>query len=902
MNWLKQILELVWRFVRLLFRGIYRLVRILFDFIVSMVVAYWHFLRRRGWPTRIFLGLASLFVLWGIVVLARIPVPEYMTSQTGDRVQYRHVSRMMHMAPRPPSEDSRDRLAGICRLAADCGKPLADCKADAQLASDRACVELQRTCASSMDACSAGPEMTYQGWTEKDRMTYYYTSQGSAQVMFAQMRYDWFAELELPFSKDKFASPENMASFGFLVTPGQQADPVWNPGNLPVGFTRYYDPEIKAELLDVTCSLCHTGELHYTDASGSTTALRVDGGQAMHAVTSMQTDQFQSQMLQSLLATWVNPWKFDRFATQVFERRLGQGAARTMPDYEGSKAELKDRFGEMIGKLVAQAWFEVKNGIYPVLEGYGRIDAVQRIANTVFGRAIDPKNYKPGVAPVSYPHTWDIGKFDWVQYQGYASQPMARNINEALGVGARLDLFDDVGLPLPAHERFRTSVAPERLHAVESTLGRLTAPAWPESLWGKPDLQSASRGRALFDVHCRDCHGPHRGPAFPKDAEHGYKDPHVNVVLNYQKDETGKTYCTLGDEAKPISDQACLHLQNPQRLADAEGRRMFKLDEKGSIVDVCSKGDADCGASPEDVEEWRIFTLPLVAIGTDPTAAENLANQRYDGSRLALTAEDLKSACISNEMIETMDVTALNAIQGLNLLSLSIANRYFEDNPPESPEEMLKIMGFGILDYPLTDKKHLAGYKPRPLHGIWATPPFLHNGSVRTIYQLLSPVEERDAEFWVGTKEYDPVALGYRNEKIPGAILQSASTIGNSNSGHEFRTGCEKYGVIGPWLPPEDRWDIVEYLKVMDYVGDDELEAGLDASLVQRTRSDLEVRYPGYGTDAYYQGWQGHCSFEDPVYEAPKRPDMLADVIYQDSQEQSSCSLYELYLTEENDD
>lgn len=36
------------------------------------------------------------------------------------------------------------------------------------------------------------------------------------------------------------------------------------------------------------------------------------------------------------------------------------------------------------------------------------------------------------------------------------------------------------------------------------------------------------------------------------------------------------------------------------------------------------------------------------------------------------------------------------------------------------------------------------GYKARPLHGIWATPPFLHNGSVPNLFQLLSPVVERD--------------------------------------------------------------------------------------------------------------------------------------------------------------
>ncbi len=852
MSSLKKIIEWLWRLVRLIVRSFFALIVTVVSWVAHLPMRLWRLLQRQGWVMRVVTVAILAVVVYGVVQLARIPVPGYLLSQPSQPVAYPHLSRLIHLAPKAPT--------------------------------------------------SSDANWTYQGWTEEQRNTYYYTSQGSAQVMFGAMRYDWFVELEKPFSRERFAAPENLYRFGFLVSPGQKADPEWNPGNLPVGFTRYYDPEIKAELLDVTCSLCHTGELHYTDPADPTsvTALRVDGGQAMHAVTSMQPGQFQSQMVQALLATWMNPWKFDRFATRVFNRRLGIDNAATLPHYERSRDELKKQFGEMIGKMLKQAWFETKHGIYPILEGYGRIDAVQRIANTVFGRAIDEKNYKPGVAPVSYPHTWDISKFDWVQYQGYASQPMARNVNEALGVGARLDLFDDVGLPLPAEQRFRTSVSPERLHRIESTLAELTAPRWPAELWGEPDMKLASRGRGLFDVHCRDCHGPHRGPAFPKTPQ-DYDDPHLAADLKYVVDDaSGEKYCTLSGER--IGDQACLHLQNPQRIADAQGRPMFRLNEEGAVIGVCQEGDSGCGADPDSVEEWRIFNLPLVAIGTDRTAAANLANQRYDASRLGLTAEDLREVCVSEELIRQMDPSSLNAVQGLNLLSLSIAHQYFKDNPPASSEEMLQLMGFGILDYPITDHHHLEGYKPRPLHGIWATPPFLHNGSVRTIYQLLSPVEEREAEFWVGTKEYDPLYLGYRNQPIDGAILQQASDIGNGNAGHEFRTGCDKYGVIGPYLRPDERWAIMEYLKVMDYQPQGGYEAGLDAELVDATITELRERYPGYGTEAYYEGWQGHCSFENPVYHAPKRPQLVADQIYSDRHKSADCSLYQLYLQQEDGD
>ncbi len=55
------------------------------------------------------------------------------------------------------------------------------------------------------------------------------------------LRYDWFTALELPFSQQRFAAPEYLARFGFLVDPEQKPTPN-NPGNLPVGFARHQNP------------------------------------------------------------------------------------------------------------------------------------------------------------------------------------------------------------------------------------------------------------------------------------------------------------------------------------------------------------------------------------------------------------------------------------------------------------------------------------------------------------------------------------------------------------------------------------------------------------------------------------------------------------------------------------
>ncbi len=99
----------------------------------------------------------------------------------------------------------------------------------------------------------------------------------------------------------------------------------------------------------------------------------------------------------------------------------------------------------------------------------------------------------------------------------------------------------------------------------------------------------------------------------------------------------------------------------------------------------------------------------------------------------------------------------------------------------------------------------LMSYKARPLNGIWATAPFLHNGSVPTLYDLLLPVNERPKTFGVGLREFDPVKVGYLNDvKNPNMpFIFDTTKPGNSNSGH-------LYGVD---LTEAERWVLLEYLK-----------------------------------------------------------------------------------------
>ena len=101
-----------------------------------------------------------------------------------------------------------------------------------------------------------------------------------------------------------------------------------------------------------------------------------------------------------------------------------------------------------------------------------------------------------------------------------------------------------------------------------------------------------------------------------------------------------------------------------------------------------------------------------------------------------------------------------------------------------------------------------AQYLARPLKGIWATAPYLHNGSVPTLYDLLHP-DQRPAKFAVGNREFDPAKIGYRGDLgIRGSNIwvYDTSQPGNSNIGHSGEA-------FGTTLPEEQKSALLEYLK-----------------------------------------------------------------------------------------
>lgn len=103
-------------------------------------------------------------------------------------------------------------------------------------------------------------------------------------------------------------------------------------------------------------------------------------------------------------------------------------------------------------------------------------------------------------------------------------------------------------------------------------------------------------------------------------------------------------------------------------------------------------------------------------------------------------------------------------------------------------------------------------WKAAPRDGVWATAPFLHNGSVPNLYEMLVPAAERTKKFWLGG-DFDPVKVGLDTTATSGSFLLDTTLLGNSNAGHSFQDGPRGNGVIGPLLTDDQRWAIIEYLK-----------------------------------------------------------------------------------------
>lgn len=611
-----------------------------------------------------------------------------------------------------------------------------------------------------------------QGWSKEDSLRFHHTNQGT---MTLPIPYEWFAALEQPgFSllgaKGLIIENGYLSRLGFIsgeVTP-------YNQAGLPVGFSVDYDvtnPAISKQpfnAIGLTCAACHTGQMRVNG-----TSVRYNGGPAVTNLIGLTT-----VLGLSLVETYLIESRFDRFSQRVL------GVTNTEKNKELLKESLKHNLRHLVSYVVSPellknagkksnqyAEFEEKSFVRyletikdiiedevdnkPTTEGFTRLDALNRIGNAVF--ATDTGNFNNTAtihAPVNYPQIWNTSWFLWVQYDASIMGPMIRNSGEAMGVGAYVNLNEN------SPENFNSSLKLQELEWMESLLagseppteqkkfGGLQHPEWDEQLLGKIDKEKHAKGAILYAQLCQGCHLP------PMDSDSFWSDK----------------YWTQ---------------------ANAEGLRFLDLP----IVDL-----AYLGTDPQEAYVLRHRKVDTTGVGLDTSIYLEDKNWFADSPvYYGANKSDCRKTAVTDSDSASFAIALGAAVQ-------SVTDYWYKaHNTPQATQNKMNGYRLNCLRAPLA-------YKARPLNGIWATAPFLHNGSVPTIFDLLSPVSQRPSEFYLGDLEYDTNKMGYKTTKGEGYFLLKTDITGNSNKGHEF-SDTKGEGVIGRGLSEEERYQLIEYLK-----------------------------------------------------------------------------------------
>lgn len=663
----------------------------------------------------------------------------------------------------------------------------------------------------------ATPIYLDQGWSANDSLWYYNTTQGSAL-----MPYDFFIALEQADSTELFRANSLIDKYRYLP----QKPTFFNPDGLPVGFVK--ESYKGKDYIGFTCAACHTGQVNYKG-----TALRIDGGPALSDMVGLLT-----YLEQSMTSALTNAEKNQRFVGKVLELNNSYANAdEVQADLKRWTRKIKlynninhssvdygyarlDAFGRIYNRVLEHVISrdQLRDVLLGVTQADGdttlltpvQVDKVlEGISETIIGdlqfakiidRLMSTQEGYPALplvdmqriklrifnepnAPVSYPFLWDIVQSDYVQWNGLASNagmgPLGRNTGEVIGVFGILDwtaqergwslsslLTDQRGKSYQID--FTSSIDMVNLSRLESHLKSLTSPVWPTIDTGtnNPEQQKAN---AIFGAL----------PEWQIDA------------------------------AKV-----------------RRGRKIY-AEYCESCHEVIDRTDWD-----------RIVVASMAnidVIGTDRAMAENSVNYTgYSGNfKNTYQSESVGSLVIKDRapVVQILTAATMGEVatepnpdkwwprRALDWLYM-MAKSFFDNEIKASVKS-----GNYLADTTAAPYQSLLSYKARALNGIWATAPYLHNGSVPSIYDLLLPVkrpgdadngEYRPTTFKVGSREFDPVKIGLRSEGYEGFSF-SATRRGDFNSGHEYGT-VHAPAVNGQQQEPlteSERWDLIEYIKTL---------------------------------------------------------------------------------------
>ena len=168
-----------------------------------------------------------------------------------------------------------------------------------------------------------------------------------------------------------------------------------------------------------------------------------------------------------------------------------------------------------------------------------------------------------------------------------------------------------------------------------------------------------------------------------------------------------------------------------------------------------------------------VTVVPLDQIGTDPHQAKNFASRVISLEKIGGPA--------SIPCMDAAKVVAGGIVEQWK--GQSAANAQTENEIDQGRQNEFR----GLL-----------AYRARPLNGIWATAPYLHNGSVPSLYDLLLPSAQRPRIFYVGSWEFDPVHVGVETgspltahslsmRAFPAIRMQVTNTVSASASPKRWR-------------------------------------------------------------------------------------------------------------------
>lgn len=190
----------------------------------------------------------------------------------------------------------------------------------------------------------------------------------------------------------------------------------------------------------------------------------------------------------------------------------------------------------------------------------------------------------------------------------------------------------------------------------------------------------------------------------------------------------------------------------------------------------------------------RIGRVDYKLVGTDPVYVEAL-------QRRLVRTNPVTATLVGGKTTVPAATYVLNTVGAIVTRAMKDAKLTYKQFAAFNGFRFRKSAAGSLLPYA---PPGITDLKASPLAGIWATGPYLHNGSVASVYELLSPVKERRKVFWTGGKELNTRDLGFRSNYAPGRFRFDTRLAGNGNAGHLFPP---------EGLTPSQRRNIIEYLK-----------------------------------------------------------------------------------------